>query len=75
MTKFQIGDRVVINEEGFRRYSHVAGCKGEFGNPKCEGTIIRIYGDGWVKATWDNGSFNSYDPVTLDLVISSLENE
>lgn len=73
MTQFKVGDRVVINAEGRRRYGYYEGEKGDFGNPECEGTITTL-GD-WHSVDWDNGTFNSYKPVALDLVITSLENE
>lgn len=74
MTKFQIGDRVVINEKGFLIYFPCEGSKGNFGNPKCEGTITGL--GGWLKVVWDNGSYNHYAEDALDLVADiSLENE
>lgn len=72
---FQIGDRVVINKKGFNKYGHDEGSPGYFGNPKCEGTVKGWYHGKWVLVTWDNGSRNSYAVDTLDLVITSLENE
>lgn len=72
--KFKIGDRVVINEKGFRRFFPFEGAKGKFGNPKCEGTVTRL-GD-WLRVDWDNGSYNAYTEDTLNLVADiSLENE
>lgn len=75
MTKFQIGDRVVINDVGFRQYGYHKGQRGCFGNPRCEGTVFVDKHSDWVRVEWDDGTHNSYSPETLDLVITSLENE
>lgn len=74
MSKFTIGDRVLINEKGFARYGFFDGTPGRFGNPKCEGIVAELTGYG-VRVAWDNGTKNSYDNDTLDLVVTSLENE
>lgn len=63
-----IGTRVVINEEGHRRYA------GNKNNPRgVEGTITQSEHHCYVK--WDNGDTNSYREGTLDLVIYQLEND
>lgn len=74
MTAFREGDRVVINALGFLNYRHYEGVRGSFGNPKCEG-VVESYTAGYVRVIWDNGTHNSYMPETLDLAITSLENE
>lgn len=69
MFKFKVGDRVVINEEGFRRYAGV----GE--NPRgVTGTIHEI--GTHYRVRWDNGERNSYQEGTISLAKPKmLENE
>lgn len=74
MTKFRVGDRVVINKKGFDLYGYTKGRAGGYGNPKCEGTITLI-GEFHIYVDWDNGTNNLYSEDTLDLVPMSLENE
>jgi len=61
MPKFEIGDRVKINDEGRSRYA----CDMNSWNPlNFTGTVVDRWGQD-LRVKWDNGNYNSYAPNTL----------
>lgn len=62
MTKFPVGSRVKISEEGHARWGTSA-C-----NPECSGTVERC-GKTWTHVLFDNGANNAYSKeCQLELV-------
>jgi len=49
---FNIGDKVKISPEGFKRYGHTQG------NPTCDGVIVSLYPR--YEVSFENGVVNSY---------------
>jgi len=73
MSKFKVGDEVVINTKGHLRYGT------DKSNPRNKlGIVVSIEQYAFrlpYEVGWENGFFNNYEEDTLDFFYLSLENE